>query len=408
MNILLLGDIVSQPKFKSSIDIDASLLLLNLEAPIIKKKVPAIKKAGPHLSSREFVLPVNSGSTIVANLANNHIMDYGSEGLRDTLTECNEKNILVVGAGENLDEARLPLIIEINNKKIGIIGCCEIQFGISTPWKSGVASLGPWIYSAIRDLKNRVDLIIISIHGALEDFPLPSPEWQELLRSFVDEGANIIHGHHSHVPQGFEEYNGGIIFYGLGNCVVDPKKWKNRANTLWSIIPEINIANDNLEYHINTSVILECGDNSTSVRKSNSDEFVNHMKYLEMCNKPLNDKKLLTALWQEVSIRMYYLYYAKYLNFPEGNQKLGIKKCVKSFLVRIRVGIEGKSVFFKKSTQNELLLWYVLFACENHRHSIATTLGVLSGEIEYMCTDEIRALADEMIPELCDWQKDMV
>ena len=412
MSILLLGDVAPQQKFKSSIDIDASLLLLNLEVPIIKKKAPAIKKAGPHLSAKELVLPaVNSGYTIVANLANNHIMDYGSDGLRDTLTECNEKNVLVVGAGENSDKARLPLIVEVENEKVGIVSCCETQFGISTPLKPGVASFGTWIYSAIRNLKNRVDLIIISIHGASEDSPWPSPEWQELLHSFIDEGANIVHGHHSHVPQGFEEYNGGIIFYGLGNCVVDPKIWKDQANTLWSIIPKICVANEKLEYQINTSVISEDSSKSIFIRKSNSEEFEGHKKYLEICNKPINDKKLLTALWQEVSVRMYYLHYAKYLNFPEGNkewEKRGIRKCVKSFLVGIRVGIEGKMHFFKKSTYNELLLWYVLFACESHRHSIATALGVLSSELEDMRTDETRVLVDEMMPELCDWQKDRI
>ena len=197
MSILLLGDVVPQQKFKSSIDIDASLLLLNLEAPIIKKKAHAIKKAAPHLSSKELVLPaVNSGYTIVANLANNHIMDYGSDGLRDTFTECNEKNVLVVGAGENSDKARLPLIVEVENKKIGIVGCCKTQFGISTLWKPGVANLGPWIYSAIRNLKNRVDLIIISIHGASEDSPWPSPEWQELLHSFIIDEGRFCEGAH--------------------------------------------------------------------------------------------------------------------------------------------------------------------------------------------------------------------
>lgn len=396
---MLFGDFTSCKNLEFNISTNASLLLFNLEAPIIKKEAFAIKKAGPHLSSNNLVLPITNLKSTIANLANNHIMDYGYEGLKNTLIECSKKSVLVVGAGENLDKARTPLVIEINNKKIGIIGCCETQFGTSTHWKPGVAGLGPWIYSAIRDLKNRVDLIIISIHGASEDSLWPSPEWQELLQSFIDGGANIVHGHHSHVPQGFEEYNGGIIFYGLGNCVVDPKIWKDRANTLWSIIPDINVANEKLEFQINTSVISEDDGNSILIRKSNSEEFENHKKYLEICNKPLNDKKLLTALWQEVSVRMYYLHYAKYLNFPEGNQewkKLGIRKRVKLFFVRLKEGIKGNKYFLTKSTQNELLLWYHLFACESHKDSIATALGILGGELEDMRTDETQKLVDKM------------
>ena len=403
IDIMLLGDIVSCKNSKFDINNNASLLLFNLETPIIKERYLPCKKAGPNLFSKELVLPVvNSKSTIVGNLANNHIMDYGHEGLKNTLTECNKTKVLVIGAGENLKKARLPIISEVDSKKIGIIGCCETQFGISSPWKSGVASIGPWTYSAIRDLKDKkVDIIIISIHGASEMSPWPSPEWQELLRSFIDAGADIVHGHHSHVPQGYEEYNGGLIFYGLGNFVVDHKIWKDQPNTLWSIIPEIKVTSEKLKYQINTSIISEDDDNSILVRRSDSEEFETHKKYLEICNKPLNDKKLLTALWQEVSVRMYYCHYAKYLNFPEGNQeweKLGIKKRVKSLLVGIREGIEGKRYFLTKSTQNESLLWYHLFACESHRDSIATALGVLSGELEDMRTDETRTLADEMMP----------
>jgi poly-gamma-glutamate synthesis protein (capsule biosynthesis protein) len=401
MSLLLLGDIVSCKNSKFNINADASLLLFNLETPIIKEGYLPSKKAGPNLSSEELVLPVvNSGSTTVANLANNHIMDYGHKGLKDTLTECGKKKVLVIGAGENLEKARLPIIIEVDSKKIGIIGCCETQFGISTPWKPGVASLGPWLYSTIKNIKYEVDIIIISIHGASEMSLWPSTEWQELLRSFIDAGSDIVHGHHSHVPQGFEEYNDGLIFYGLGNFVVDPKIWKDQ-HTLWSIVPEINVANEKLKYQINTSVISE-DDNSIFVRKGTAEEFEKHKKYLEICNKPLNDKKLLTALWQEVSVRMYYLHYAKYMNFPEGNrewQKLSIRKRVKSFLVGMREGIKGKRHFLAKSTQDELLLWYHLFACESHKDSIATALGVLGGELEDLRSEDTKILVDEMMPE---------
>jgi hypothetical protein len=156
-----------------------------------------------------------------------------------------------------------------------------------------------------------------------------------------------------------------------------------------------------LKYQINTSVISE-DDNSIFVRKGTAEEFEKHKKYLEICNKPLNDKKLLTALWQEVSVRMYYLHYAKYMNFPEGNrewQKLSIRKRVKSFLVGMREGIKGKRHFLAKSTQDELLLWYHLFACESHKDSIATALGVLGGELEDLRSEDTKILVDEMMPE---------
>lgn len=400
---LLLGDIVPNQNSKFNINIDTSLLLFNLEAPILSKNSSPIPKAGPNLFSRSLILPeVNFDTKIVANLANNHIMDYGQEGLRNTEKECEKNNVLTVGAGENLIESRSAQIIEIENKKIGIIGCCEKQFGTSTNWNAGVSVVGPWIYSMIEELKEETDIITISIHGASEMSPWPSPHWQDLLRSFIDAGATIIHGHHSHIPQGFEEYKNGTIFYGLGNFVVDPKRWKNFSNTLWSITPEINLGK-NQKYQIKTS-ILEKEENLVIVRESTPPEYDKHCAYLDICNNPLKDKKKLTAIWQEVSIRQYYLHYSRYLNFPEsyytqkGNQ---LNNRIKSVLTGFNEALNGKR---KTSTQDELLLWYHLFACESHREAITTALGVISGELEDMRTKEICEIVDKMMP----WSSRMI
>ena len=400
MSILLLGDLVPSKFYSSNIKTDASLVLFNLEAPVIEIGAQAIKKAGPHLFSKTITLPVKNPNTImIANLANNHIMDFGANGLKTTISECIKNNILFIGADENLDKARSSKIIKVENKVIGIIGCCEKQFGAATSLECGVANVGPWIYNTIRDLKTKVDLIIVSIHGASEDSPWPSPDWQELLKSFIDEGANIIHGHHSHVPQGFEEYNNGLIFYGLGNFMVDPNKWKDIDNTLWSIAPEINISDETLSYKLNISILEEDDQSSIFLKIHNIDDSLFHQQYLISCNGPLFNKQQLAALWQEVSIRMFYKYYARYLDLPEGKLELtkyGFYKLMKFLLIGLIKLIRLR----KKTTQQNLLLWYHLFACESHNNAIATALGVLGKEIKDTRTVESSLLVDKMIPGL--------
>jgi hypothetical protein len=103
---------------------------------------------------------------------------------------------------------------------------------------------------------------------------------------------------------------------------------------------------------------------------------------------------------------MYFKAYAQYLNFPEANQcgKAWMKKSAQYVLAGIKECFGGKRHSLIKSTRGELLLWYHLFACETHKGSIANALGVLSGELDDLRTDETRALVDEMMPSLCDRQ----
>ena len=54
--------------------------------------------------------------------------------------------------------------------------------------------------------------VIVSVHAAIEDSPWPSPYIRELYHSFIDAGATVVHGHHLHVPQGYETYDEGVIF----------------------------------------------------------------------------------------------------------------------------------------------------------------------------------------------------
>lgn len=392
INVRLLGDIAplnTLTVIKNTIDFSFSnLILYNLETPLIIDCIPK-NKAGPNISGNIDILRQFLDERFIANLSNNHIMDYGIDGLELTIKELSKYKLMYFGAGFNQSKSRNPLIIKTDVLSLGIIGTCEKQFGIATPWNAGVASYGPWIYSCIKRLKQNSDIIIISIHGASEMSPWPSPGWQELLRSFIDAGASIVHGHHSHIPQGFEEYNRGLIFYGLGNFLVDPNVWKERANTLWSIIPDIKLAEKGIEsYQIKYSV-LEANQNEVTVRESNEEEYSKFNTYISCANLPLNDERLLNSLWQEHSVRMFNGYYSKWLGINDNKEKALLNK-LKSFM-------KSKSI-----TNQQKLLLYHLFACESHRSSIETALGVMSGEIDDLRTEETRDLVNRMMP----WSKE--
>ncbi len=328
MKIALFGDFAPT---KGIMDISVRYELDSVDLAIVNLEIPPAKllkrhpKAGPSLYGDEKIISKFIDAKFVVNLANNHIMDYGEAGLSDTIKICQDTGAEIGGAGKNLTEASKPIIKIIEGLKVGIICCTETQFGIATPWKAGVVAAGPWIYKAINELRNKVDIVVISIHGASEMSPWPSPQWQDFLRSFIDAGATIVHGHHSHVPQGFEKYHNGVIFYGLGNFLVDPDIWISSKNTLWSVVPEIQVSKKGIEHlDINTTVIEKNANGVVVLRERNNQEHLMQKEYLLEANIPLNDREFLIGLWQEISIRLYYRYYADWLEFEQKRDKLSI------------------------------------------------------------------------------------
>jgi len=388
--MILVGDWAPEQK-KVSFPVSQSLFLANLEGPILPNNNSLIrnKKAGPNIYSQ--FLP-DENNQFIFSLANNHIMDYGFEGLSLTINLLQEKGHRFCGAGKNIDEARLPLLINDHGSSIGIIACCEAQFGIASKYAPGVAEFGPWVYKTIKELRGLVEIIIISIHASIEDSPWPSPFLQELYKSYIDAGANIIHGHHSHIPQGFENYNNGVIFYGLGNFVVNPVKWKHNPNSLWSIGVKISPDNKKKNYELLVYEmdfdILSGSINLKEISRSNKEE------YFSICNKPLQNQDNLLGLWHEVSIRLFYYYGAKYMGFNK--QNFFSKICCLSLH---KMKALFKSAFnIKNNDHYNYLLRYHMISCESHRQMLRTALGIISGEINDLRTQQTKNIVDSVMP----------
>ena len=407
-NIVLAGDIcllkhVDVSSFVADIrTYGAGLCIANIETPIGENNASPRPKSGPHLSGHGSLLFELAGELDWSFcLANNHMMDYGDQGLLATMNACRESSSSFTGAGTNLHDAQTPAVISVDGVEIGVIACCETQFGIASPESAGVSPVSAAIYQQIRDLKRSVDVVAISIHGGAEMCPWPSPHWQDLLRSFIDAGATIVHGHHSHVPQGYEEYNNGVIFYGLGNFVVDPRKWSETSNAMWSLVGHVTVCSGGVENINVLTAEVESGEKGrVTVHASTASEAAAHKEYIANANRPLADSAILAGLWQESSVRMYQLWNRDWLGFETA--QLGVKGEFRNLMESIKNYVAGASRPGRSAVaRDKHLLWYHLFSCESHRDSIATALGVLSGELSDMRTDWSRAQVDEMMPWSC-------
>lgn len=376
----LTGDIVIPPNGVILNCNFSGRVLGNFEAPVCSERISRRPKAGPYL--RSYPIPsVFQGSIFV--LANNHAMDYGDEGLQETICACQSLGIATAGAGHTLEAARRAIIFKIGDVRVGVLARCEAQFGAATLRRCGVAIVDPGVYKEINHLKSQVDIVIISIHGSAEMSPWPSPQWQSLLRSFIDAGATVVHGHHAHVPQGYEEYNNGLIFYGLGNFIVDPKRWEKNPDTLWSAMSNIVFTKNGIkEYHVKT-VTIKNGEKVT-ILESTEEESIYHKQYLGKACLCLSNDRLLSGLWQEVSIRLYSMWYAPWLDFKA-------KTIVHKLHHHIQKIFDLRYINLRR---------YHLFACDTHRDAIVTALGLLSGESDDLRTEETRVLVNEMAPWL--------
>lgn len=198
-----------------------AITILNLESPIGKGNGQVIKKRGPNLASNEKVVDVLKKLNVVGVcLANNHMMDYGSEALLDTIDTLCDNRIMHVGAGANLRNAFKPMVLNVCGKKIAVL---NYGWDIEETVYAGENTSGcaprydKLIISTVKDAKKNYNEVIVCMHWGFEYNRLPMPYDVQLAHQIIDAGADLIIGHHPHCIQPKEVYKGKFIYYSLGN-----------------------------------------------------------------------------------------------------------------------------------------------------------------------------------------------
>ena len=370
-------------------------LLANLETPLIDDvPLPPIEfKSGPSLYSTGLGLQEIGSASVVFSIANNHSMDYGIAGLTSTMRQLDKLGVKYVGAGLSVSAARSPVIVVADGLRIGIIGCREAQFG-----SKNCADIGLWVFDAIRDLKTKVDKLVVSAHAAAEDSPFPSPAICRLYRRFIDCGADVVHGHHSHVPQGWESYHNGLIFYGLGNFVVDPIVWPNFANR-WSLIADVDFSCAKPKVSVSCCECVPDGAKGVFVHECEIRKGSKMERYLEVCERALLNEKLTEGYWQDAACRLYERSYGSPLCHPSFAasrlDRHGRIHFIAEGFRKIAEGMLGRRLPSHR-TISAAANAYNCMQCLSHSEMIKTAMGVKLGNIVDRRTDEIAADSDFM------------
>src|SRR5213083_3488416 len=167
-------------------------------------------------------------------LANNHILDWGYEGLSDTLQTLDSAGIAHAGAGKNADEAAMPAVLDLTGKgRVLLFAFGSTTSGIPHEWKATSISPGvnllddlseataARLCDQMRTYQQPGDLVVASLHwGSNWGYEIPR-EQIAFAHRLIEEGVAIVHGHSSHHVKAIEVFQGRLILYGCGDFITD-------------------------------------------------------------------------------------------------------------------------------------------------------------------------------------------
>lgn len=226
----------------------ADAVLANLECAVTEhrrrwRRTPKVFhfKAPP-----EAVAVLRAGGVKAVSLANNHILDWEEEGLRDTVRHLDGAGIAHAGAGKTLAEAATPAVVEAGGLRLALVAMTDNERGwAADPDTPGVN----WIPIAtdaptLATLDARIaaarrigaDLVVLSLHWGPNMVERPRPVFRAFARAALDLGADVVWGHSAHIFQGVECHGRRPILYDTGDFLddyaVDPRL-RNDLSLLW-------------------------------------------------------------------------------------------------------------------------------------------------------------------------------
>jgi poly-gamma-glutamate capsule biosynthesis protein CapA/YwtB (metallophosphatase superfamily) len=205
---------------------DADLAMVNLETAVTGAGLAAAKTFTFRAPASAFAA-LRGGSVDVVSMANNHGMDFGEKGLRDSLAAAHRYRFPVVGIGIDGRRAYAPYRRTIKGQRIAVLGATQVlddhlvSAWTAGPNKPGLASAKdvPRLLQAVRQARRSSDTVVVYLHWGIELERCPSNDQLTLARQLIGAGADIVVGGHAHRQQGAGRLGQTFVAYGLGNFV---------------------------------------------------------------------------------------------------------------------------------------------------------------------------------------------
>ena len=228
-------------------------VIANVEGPMAGEDAVKVKAAEMRLMHT-----INPAAAVVLdkihadiwNLANNHIMDVGPDGLEMTLEEARRHGAQTIGAEMDLERAKRPVILN-EAGGIGLFGV-GYQRGCKPagPDKAGCLSWSDMdsIREVITGIKKKCRWCVVVAHGGEEFTAIPTPYTRDRYLEYLKMGADVVVSHHPHVPMNYELVGDKAIFYSLGNFIFDTPYQRAQFNTEKGIVLQLHFTQDSYSF----------------------------------------------------------------------------------------------------------------------------------------------------------------
>lgn len=200
----------------------ADITVINNEFPFSTRGEQAPDKQFTFRVNPDYVRVLTDMGVDIAGVANNHVLDFGPDALRDTFDTLTNAGIDYMGAGDDIDRAGALITKEINGKTFGFLAASRVIPVVS--WDIKNASPGVFttydpalLLAAIEEARARCDFLSVFVHWGIERDEYPQDYQVNMAKQYIDAGADLVVGAHPHVLQGISWYKGKPVFYSLGN-----------------------------------------------------------------------------------------------------------------------------------------------------------------------------------------------
>lgn len=227
--------------------VSADMTVINNEFPFSTRGEKAPDKQYTFRVEPSYVNALLDMGVDVASLANNHALDFGPDALLDTFTTLDEAKIPYVGAGATKERAEEAIFVEAGGRKVGVLSASRVIPVVE--WN--IANCQPGLFCTydstrlvqrIKEIESQCDYVVVFVHWGLEKKTYPEEYQRNLAKQYIDAGADLVVGNHSHVPQGIEYYNGVPIVYCLGNYIFNPNMMDTYAlKVVWDVEGDTNL-----------------------------------------------------------------------------------------------------------------------------------------------------------------------
>jgi poly-gamma-glutamate synthesis protein (capsule biosynthesis protein) len=236
----------------------ADIAFANLETPFVDEPDELFTYA-----NRTFRAEASDAQALAAagfdvvSIANNHIFNFGARGAPITRQNLVAAGLQPAGAGANAEEALRPAIVERSGLKVSLIALTVHDNGKPST-RAGALAYVPFeeladtatMAIAATRARDQPDFVVVSVHWGIEYAPHPENAQRTIAHLMVDAGADVVLGHHPHVVQDIERYNGAVIAYSLGNFLFDQRILTRRQ----SLILDIGLERDGEQRRISTVI----------------------------------------------------------------------------------------------------------------------------------------------------------